>query len=100
MPIKVTAIVSVKPGKDENFIVAARSCVAASRREPGVLRYDLWRETEGERRFVFDELYIDQASLREHAASDHFKAINLAARDLTTSPPTLIVTQSIDVDAS
>jgi quinol monooxygenase YgiN len=52
MPVKVVALVTVKPGEDEAFVAAAGPCVAALRAEPGVLHYDLWREAEGEHRFV------------------------------------------------
>lgn len=70
---------------------AARVCVAASRAEPGVLRYDIWREAEGEGRFVFDELYVDDAAVQAHMASDHFKAFGLAARDLAAGPDITVV---------
>jgi len=97
MPTKVVALVSVKPGEEDAFTAAARICVAASRAEPGVLHYDLWREAEGERRFVFNELYVDDAAVQAHMASDHFKAFGLAARDLAAARPTIIVTHPVDV---
>ena len=97
MPIKVIAFVTVKPGEERAFETAASVCVAASRSEPGVLHYDLWRETEGERRYVFNELYADQAAVQAHMASDHFKAFGLAARDLAVARPTIIATTPIDI---
>jgi len=97
MSIKVVAFVSVKPGQEDGFIAAARDCVAASRAEPGVLRYDLWREAEGERRFVFDELYVDDAAVQAHMASDHFKAFGMAARDLAAARPSITVAHAIEV---
>ena len=97
MPVKVVALVSVKPEQDDAFIAAARLCVAASRAEPGVLHYELWREMEGERRFVFNELYVDDAAVQAHMASDHFKAFGLAARDLATARPVIIPAQPIDI---
>lgn len=97
MTVKIVAFVTVKPGEDEAFIAAARICVAASRAEPGVLHYDLWRETDGDRRFVFNELYTDDTAVRAHMASDHFKAFGLAARDLAAARPEIIATQAIDV---
>jgi quinol monooxygenase YgiN len=56
MSVKVIAFVSVRPGQKDAFVAAARDCIAASRAETGVLQYDLWREVDGERRFVFNEL--------------------------------------------
>jgi len=97
MPTKVVALVSVKPGEEEAFTAAARTCVAATRTEPGVLHYELWREAEGERRFVFNELYVDDAAVQAHMASDHFKAFGLAARNCAAARPTIIVTHPIDV---
>ena len=97
MAVKIVAFITVKPGSEEDFIAAARTCVAASRAEPGVLHYELWRETEGAQRFVFNELYVDDAAVQQHMASDHFKALGLAARDIATARPEIIVTHAIDV---
>lgn len=99
MAVKIVAFVTVKPGEEEAFIAAARICVAASRAEPGVLHYDLWRETEGAQRFVFNELYVDDDAVQQHMASDHFKAFGLAARTLATARPEIVVTRAIDVAA-
>jgi len=89
--------VSVKPGLEDAFVEAARVCVAASRAEDGVLHYDLWREADGERRFVFNELYVDDGAVAAHMASDHFKAFGLAARDLALGRPVIIRTHAVDV---
>ena len=97
MAVKVVALVTVKPGQDDAFVAAAKICVSASRAEPGVLHYELWQEGEGERRFVFNELYADDAAVQQHMASDHFKAFGLAARDLASARPTIIVTKPIDI---
>lgn len=97
MPVKIVALVTVKPGEDDAFVAAARTCVAASRAEAGVLHYDLWREADGERRFVFNELYVDDAAVQAHMASDHFKAFGAAARTLAATRPTIIATHPVDV---
>ena len=99
MPIKIVAFVTVKPGSEKAFVAAAKTCVAASRAEPGVLHYDLWREQQGEQRFVFNELYADQAAIDAHMASGHFKAFGLAARDLAAARPVIIPCDAIDVAA-
>ena len=96
MSVKVVAFVSVKPGQEDAFVEAALPCVAASRAEAGVLHYDLWRETDGEQRYVFNELYADDAAVAAHMASDHFKAFGLAARDLATARPIIIKALAID----
>ena len=97
MSVKIVAFVSVKPGREEAFVAAAQTCIAASRAEPGVLYYDLWREKDGERRFVFNELYVDDAAVQAHMASDHFKAFGIAARDLVVARPSITIAQAVDV---
>ena len=97
MSVKVIAFVSVKPGQEDAFVAAAGPCITASRAEEGVLHYELWREVDGEKRFVFNELYVDDASVQAHMASDHFKAFGLAARDLAAARPVIIVTHAVDV---
>ena len=99
MPVKIIAFVTVKPGSEAAFEAAARTCVAASRAEPGVHHYDLWRETDGERRYVFNELYADDAAVQSHMASDHFKAFGMAARDFAAARPTIIQTSPVEVAA-
>lgn len=97
MSVKVIAFVSVKPGQEVGFVTAARICIAASRAEPGVLHYDLWQEVDGERRFVFNELYVDDAAVQAHMASDHFKAFGMAARDFAAGRPSITVTHAVEV---
>ncbi len=62
-----------------------------------MLHYDLWRETEGEQRYFFSELYVDDGAVAAHMASDHFKAFASAARDLAAARPLIIKTLAIDV---
>ena len=97
MAVKIVAFVTVKPSAEDAFVAAARECVAASRAESGMLHYDLWREAEGERRYVFSELYVDDAAVQRHMASDHFKRFGMAARDLATARPEIIVAHAVDV---
>ncbi|WP_419826394.1 putative quinol monooxygenase [Sphingomonas sp.] len=97
MPVKVVAIVPARPDGEDEFVAAAKTCATASRAEEGVLSYELWREAAGERRFVFNELYRDQAAVDAHMASDHFRAFAMAARDLAGGRPDIIVTHAIDV---
>jgi quinol monooxygenase YgiN len=62
-----------------------------------VLYYDLWREVDGEQRFVFNELYVDDAAVQAHMASAHFKAFGMATRDLAAARPIITVTHAVEV---
>lgn len=46
---------------------------------------------------MFNELYVDDAAVQAHMASDHFKPLRTAARDLVAARPTIIVTHPVDV---
>ena len=97
MPIEVIALIGIQPGQEDAFIAAARTCAAASREEPGVLRYQLWQEPAGDRRFVFEELYVDQAAVDDDLASDHFQTFDRVTRPLATGVPTVISASPVDV---
>ncbi|CAM3269907.1 ABM domain-containing protein [Sphingomonas antarctica] len=97
MSVKVIAFVQIKPGQEDAFVEAAGPCITASRAERGVLQYDLWREVDGEQRFLFNELYVDDAAVQAHMTSDHFRAFGTAARDLAAARPNITVTHAIDV---
>jgi quinol monooxygenase YgiN len=102
MPIKVVALISVKPGSEVAFEAAAALVVAGARQEPGNHQYDVWREAAGEGagegRYVFDELYEDQAAVDTHMASDHFRAFAKAIGNLLTAPPVIVpAPQAVDV---
>jgi quinol monooxygenase YgiN len=97
MPVKVVALVTIKPGGEAAFLSAAQTCVVASRAEPGVLHYDLWREAQGDRRFVFNELYADDVAVQQHMESEHFMAFGVAIRELAAASPTIVVSYPVDV---
>lgn len=97
MSLKAVAFVSVKPGQEDAFAAAARTCIAASRAEPGMLGYDLWQKVDGERRFASDELYTEDAAFQAYLASRHFVALSEAAREFAAWEPTTTVTQPVDV---
>ncbi|WP_267898284.1 putative quinol monooxygenase [Teichococcus wenyumeiae] len=49
---------------------------AASRAEPGNLRYDLWQDQTDPGRFVLDELYVDGEAVAAHRATPDFQIIS------------------------
>ena len=97
MSVAVVALISVKSDKDEAFRAAAETCITASRQEAGVSRYDLWREAEGEKRYVFNELYSDIGSVQSHMTSDQFMSFAMALQDMVTAPPVILTLNPISV---
>ena len=72
--VKVTAVLTARPGQAEALRALLVNLVGPSRAEPGNLRYDLWADQAEPGRFVLDELYTDPAAASAHHASPHFQA--------------------------
>ncbi|QSR19892.1 putative quinol monooxygenase [Novosphingobium sp. KA1] len=93
--VKIMAILTARPGRLADLRALLGGMVAASRDEPGNLRYDLWVDQTTPERFVLDELYVDRAAVEAHRASAHFQnylaRINaLADRSALTLDPVAV----------
>lgn len=74
IPVKIVAVLSALPGRAEALQALLQGMLAPSRAEPGNLRYDLWRDSADNNRFVLDELYLDARAVADHRATPHFQA--------------------------
>jgi len=63
----------VQPDKLKNFLAEAGANVQASRREPGVIQFDLIQQVESPTRFMLYEVYQDEAALESHRHTPHFQ---------------------------
>ncbi|MGF6956173.1 putative quinol monooxygenase [Paraburkholderia youngii] len=79
--IAVVAISVAKPGHEELLREALEGIVGPTRKEAGVLQYDLHRDVQEPRRFVFVERWESQDALAAHAKSAHIQAYKEAAAD-------------------
>ena len=78
--------VHVKPGAEEAFRVASLANAEASRREPGVVRFDLIADREDKRRFVLVETYDDAAAAAAHKDTAHYARWRDAVSGLMAEP--------------
>ena len=78
--------VRVKPGAAEPFRAASLANAEASRREPGVVRFDLLADREDSSRFVLVEVYRDAAAAAAHKETPHYAAWRDAVADLMAEP--------------
>ena len=62
----------VTAGSEEAFRAASLANAEASRREPGVLRFDLLADREDPRHFVLVEVYRDAAASAAHKETAHY----------------------------
>lgn len=73
MSIAVIARLNVAEGKEQEFEEAMLGLAAQVRsNEPGNELYTLCRDADGN--YVVMELYADEAALKAHGESEHFKA--------------------------
>jgi quinol monooxygenase YgiN len=85
--VKVIAILVARPGKAEQLTALLAGMVGPSRAESGNLRWDIWRDREDTRRFVLDELYVDEAAVAAHRATPHFQSYVATIGDLAERMP-------------
>jgi len=78
--------VHVKPGQADAFIAATRKNADASRKEPGILRFDVVRDLASPDRFVLVEVYRDELAPAAHKETAHYKAWREDVEPMMASP--------------
>ncbi|MCX8071586.1 MAG: antibiotic biosynthesis monooxygenase [Candidatus Binatia bacterium] len=88
MPITVVAQVYVHAGQEEAFQKAAEELVRfVTEREPDTLMYVLHRSTTVPGKFLFYEVYADEAALARHGASEAMQKFFAKVRNLLSGSP-------------
>ncbi|MBK9389288.1 MAG: antibiotic biosynthesis monooxygenase [Bacteroidetes bacterium] len=82
----ITARVFVKPGKETDFITAAKVMVENSNKEAGCLGYKLYQDPYEKSSFIFVESYKDQAAIDFHFATSYFKEFGTTIADMVSEP--------------
>jgi quinol monooxygenase YgiN len=80
--VAVVAIFVAKPGKEEELRQVLEANVEPTRKERGALQYDLHRDNEEPRRFIFVERWESQEALDEHGKSTHIQTFRAKAPEL------------------
>ncbi len=78
--------VQVRPGAEDAFRSASLANVAASRREPGILRFELLADRDDPHRFLLIEVYRDAAAAAAHKETAHYAAWRDAVAELMAEP--------------
>ena len=78
--------VHVKPDAVEAFRAATLANAAASRKEPGVARFDVVQELEDPTHFVLVEVYRGEAAAAAHKDTAHYKTWRDAVAALMAEP--------------
>lgn len=93
----VVATIPVKPEAVKDARSVLDTLIAATRREAGVVSYDLYESASTPGTFVMVERYRDQAALDEHLASPHLAAAFAAAEPLLAGEVAIHPLQPVDV---
>ncbi len=70
--IIVTAMMHIKTGKKEAFILEAKDLISSTRKEEGCINYNLLANIEDENALVMLEQWKDIESLNKHMKTDQF----------------------------
>ena len=83
--IYLIATLTIEPGSLPKFIGAAKTCIEATRQEPGCISYDLTQSLTDENTVYFVERWENQAAIDAHLVAPHFKVWREAGSPYFTS---------------
>jgi quinol monooxygenase YgiN len=83
--VHVIARAVARKGKEDQLKELLQGMLVPTKSEPGCRSYELY-ESDERGRFYFYELWESQAALEQHAASPHYKHLELRVRDLLEEP--------------
>ena len=83
--VRVIARAVARKGNEDRVKALLQSMLAPTRAESGCVLYELYESDEWGR-FYFLELWESQVALEQHAASPHYKRLELTIGDLLEEP--------------
>ena len=82
----ILAKVYIKPGKEDEFIKAAKEMVENSQKEEGCQSYMLYQDPYVKTNFIVVEKYKNQAAVDAHFGMPYFKEFGPKIADITSGP--------------
>jgi quinol monooxygenase YgiN len=83
--VAVVSISTAKPGQEAKLEAAMRALVEPSHQDPGCITYDLHRDIQDPRTFVFFELWESLELLQAHGKAAHVAAFRAQGPELIES---------------
>ncbi len=87
--IVLTAIVTAAEGKADALIAEIKKLAPKVLQDPGCHAYTAHQAADNPHKILFYEVYEDEAALRFHGQTDHFKAFGQATRGMYAGRPEL-----------
>ena len=94
----VHVYVQVKPEHVEAFKAATIANADASRREPGIARFDVMQQTDDPTRFVLVEAYRDASAPAAHKETKHYATWRDTVASMMATPRTSVKFNSVFPD--
>jgi quinol monooxygenase YgiN len=95
-PVKVTALLTARPGHAEELATLLLGMAPLCRAEAGTLRWDIWQDQTHSGRFVLDELYADDTAVAMHRETAHYRAYLVRIVDLAERMALVLVPVSVE----
>lgn len=92
--IAAVAISVAKQGHEEQLHEALEALLAPTRGEAGMIQYDMHREVDNPRRFVFIERWASAETFEAHVKSSHVAAYLKLTADWLESSELLVLTKT------
>ncbi|RKP55686.1 putative quinol monooxygenase [Pararobbsia silviterrae] len=83
--VAVVAISTARPGKEAELETALRALIEPTRSDRGFITYDLHRNIQDPRTFVFIERWASLDDLQAHAKASHIRAFGARSGELCES---------------
>jgi quinol monooxygenase YgiN len=80
--VTVISINVAKPGKESQLEALLTSLIAPTANDAGMIRYDLHRDLDDPRIFVFHEIWASRAALEDHFGTEHIAQFRRHAPEL------------------
>jgi quinol monooxygenase YgiN len=87
----ITAKIYLKPEKVADFIDAAGAMIDSSNMEPGCESYMLYQNPYDKTKFIFVEIWKDQAAIDSHFSMTYFKAFGPKTQNWLSQPTELTI---------
>jgi quinol monooxygenase YgiN len=82
-PFALLVTIKAKPGKEKDVEALFAPCIAATKKEPGCLAYELNRDPDDPTTYVMYEKFKSVAALDDHLKQEHTKKLLMGLEALT-----------------
>lgn len=70
--VAVIVILEIDPARVDEFVSVIQENAAASRQEPGCVRFEVSRQADQDNLFALSEAYVDHDAMLAHYETPHF----------------------------